>query len=109
MSIGERLLALQKRPYIFGLTLVPAVLVYLAWTGARQVEPRGRVFFERGKTVVVGLDALAHALRANDLAAAERSYAADYRGSALGLLERAPVEQRSGIRALRFAGAGAGT
>ncbi|HEV8242303.1 MAG TPA: CRTAC1 family protein [Thermoanaerobaculia bacterium] len=109
MSIGERLRAVQKRPLFFGLTLVPAVAVYLAWTTARQVEPRGRAFFERGKTVVVGLDALARALRAGDLPAAERLYAADYRGSALGLLERAPVQQRSGIRALRFAGAGAGT
>ena len=108
MSIREWL-RFRRRRIVFGLSLGPAVALYLAWAAGNRVDARGREFFGRGKAIVTGLDALARALRAGDLAGAGRAYAPEYRGSSLGLLAREPVGERSGIRALRFADAATAT
>jgi hypothetical protein len=74
-------------------------IVVVAILIARWIDRRGVAFFESGRDIVAGaLDPFAAALAADDAAAMERLYAADFSGTRLGLLTRQPAGEKDGAK-----------
>ncbi|HEX4963484.1 MAG TPA: VCBS repeat-containing protein, partial [Thermoanaerobaculia bacterium] len=96
---------LRRKPFVFGLTLTPVILLAGGWATLDHLDRRGREFFETGRAVVTALDRLAGDLSHHDFAAAGGVYAPDFHGSSLGLTSFQPVARKDGIETLRLAAA----
>lgn len=73
------------------------------------VEWAGSTFFGTGKDILSTLKDLAHAIQNGDDAAIEKCYAAEFRGSSLGLLDLTEKEAKDGVHQLIFTSSGSGT
>jgi len=65
-------------------------------------ERAGSVFFENGKSILTTLTVIGHALRTSDAAAIEKTYAANFHGSALGITNLKPGEVTDGVHRFSF-------
>jgi enediyne biosynthesis protein E4 len=85
-----------RRAVVYLFAVVAAALAAAAW-----VDHRGRAFFDSGRDIVSGaLDPFAAALAADDAAAMDRLYAADFSGERLGLLTRTLAGEKDGAKRL---------
>src|SRR5258706_22048 len=88
------------------LWLVVIVLLLAAGTlGFMEYSERaGSAFFENGRTILKTLSVIGHAIQASDAAAIEKTYAANFHGSTLGLtnLKAGPIAD--GMHRFTFTG-----
>jgi hypothetical protein len=65
-------------------------------------ERAGVAFFENGKSILGTLSVIGHAIKANDAAAIEKSYAGNFHGTGLGMNNLKPGEVTDGVRRFTF-------
>ncbi len=83
-----------RRYLVILFTFVAVMLIAAIW-----IDRRGVAFFDSGHDIVTGaLDPFANALAANDAAAMDRLYAADFAGTRLGLTSRDAPTVKDGVR-----------
>ena len=93
---------LRSRAVLTGLALgCLALLAIAAWLGVR-VDAAGRRFVATGSAVLDLLHPLSRQLEAGRSGLLAESLAPEYRGRALGLTDLRPVDDRDGVRRLRF-------
>jgi hypothetical protein len=93
---------MRKRNRLVLGVVSPVVLVFGVVLIVDYVQERGQTFFNTGKHIVETLRRLAQEVQARDLTAVERFYAADFRGSRLGLTKLQAAEEKDGVRRLTF-------
>jgi hypothetical protein len=69
-----------------------------AWVAAKEIVNRGQAFFDRGNSIVLTLDQLAHAAKARDWERLAAFFAADYHGETLGLGSLNLQDSRNGVQ-----------
>src|SRR5712692_556936 len=87
---------------LLGSVLTPAGLVLGLLVVEDRVEERGRHFYETGKEIVTNLERLARLVQAKDVASLGEFYSPGFRGERLGLNTMDLVEEKDGVRRLRF-------
>src|SRR5215475_15204662 len=93
---------MASRFLIFGSVLTPLALYFGGSMGSDYMDRQGWRFFNSGKNIVDTLGTLAKSAKSKDYAGIESYYASDYSGSPLGLTRLDQVEQKDGIRRLKF-------
>ena len=89
---------------------IPLAVIGVATAGSVMfIDYEGGKFFNNGKQIKEELTDLAHVLRARNYAGIDSYFAADFKGSQLGLNALKPVEVRDGIRKFAFGGGGSAT
>src|SRR5712692_3053425 len=80
----------------------PLALFFGTFLSVEHVNQRSLRFFNTGKGIVETLRQLAQAVQSRDLAAVEKFYTPEFRGSRLGFTELQLVEEKDGIHRSRF-------
>ncbi|HSR52398.1 MAG TPA: CRTAC1 family protein [Acidobacteriota bacterium] len=82
--------------------LALVILLGAGFIVVRLIDQRYRDFFRTGQTLARTLQPMAQALRQGDMARLESSFAADFQGRPLGLLEMPLESEKDGISLYRF-------
>ncbi len=96
----------MRAKWLLGAAL-PLALAGGGWAALRAADRWGRRFLAAGQCVVTFLDSLARALEARDAQRIEDHFSPDFAGPGLGLGDLRLVDERGGVRTLRFNPAGA--
>jgi len=86
---------------------IPVAVGAGSWFGMRTLDERGWKFFDTGRAIVQLGGEFSNALRAKDAAKIETFFASTYSGKELGLNRLEKLEEKDGLRRLKFLGGGA--
>jgi hypothetical protein len=91
-----------NRNRLFFIGSIPITLFLVGSWSMDHFDHLGMNFFEAGKEMVVTLDGIGRSVRTKDFVGLERFYAPQFQRGCLGLKKLEPVEEKDGVRKLRF-------